>query len=59
MRGFAAPGTHLLLQRVPADMVSCWHAIKLDCGKHHHAETDKMKKIAVAMAEERLKIFCK
>lgn len=43
MRGFAAPGTHLFLQRVPVDMVPCWHTVKLDCGKHHHAETDKRK----------------
>lgn len=44
MRGFTAPGTHLFLQRVPVDMVSCWHTVKLDCGKHPHAEADKRKK---------------
>lgn len=43
MRGFAAPGTHLFLRRVPADMASRWHTVKLDCGKHHHAATDKRK----------------
>lgn len=43
MRGFAAPGTHLFLQRVPVDLVSCRHVVKLDCGKHHHAETAKKK----------------
>lgn len=60
MRGFAAaPGTHLFLRRVPVDMVSCWHTVKLDCGKHHHAETDKRKnrrcfysQILVVTAEE-------
>lgn len=36
---FAAPGTHLFLQRVPVDLVSCRHMAKLDCGKQHHAET--------------------
>lgn len=43
MRGLAAPGTHLSLGRVPADTASRCHAVKLDCGKHRHAETDKMK----------------
>lgn len=43
VRGFAAPGTHLFLRRVPADTLPCWHTVKLDCGKHHHAETDKRK----------------
>lgn len=43
MRRIAAPGTHLFLQRVPADTESRWHTVKLDCGKHHHAETDKRK----------------
>ena len=59
MRGFAAPGTHLFLRRVPVDTVSCWHTVKLDCGKHHHAETDKRKnrrcfyfQILVGTAEE-------
>lgn len=59
MRGFAAPGTHLFLRRVPADTVSRWHTVKLDCGKHHHAETDKGKnkrcfyfQILVVPAEE-------
>lgn len=43
MRGLAAPGTHLSLGRVPADTASRCHTVKLDCGKHRHAETDKMK----------------
>lgn len=43
-RGFAAPGTHLFLRRVPVDTASRWHTVKLDCGKHHHAATDKRKK---------------
>lgn len=42
-RAFAAPGTHLFHHRDPVDMVSCWHTVKLDCRKHHHAETDKRK----------------
>lgn len=41
MWGFAAPGTHLFLQRVPVDLVSCRHMVKLDCGKHRHAEKNK------------------
>lgn len=41
MRAFPAPGTHLFLHGVPVDTASRWHTVKLDCGKHHHAGTDK------------------
>lgn len=48
------------------DTVSCWHTVKLDCGKHHHAETDKGKnrrcfyfQILVVRAEEGKKLLGK